>query len=113
VTDTTAPTIGALTASPSVVSVPNHRLFSVVVDYSTADLSGAPVCALSVTSNEPVDGGGDGDTAPDWILGDAHHLQLRAERAGAGSGRIYTIAATCTDAFGNAASKSTTVAVPK
>src|SRR5689334_6007828 len=39
------------------------------------------VCALSVSSNEPTDGPGDGHTAPDWEVVDAHHVLLRAERA--------------------------------
>jgi hypothetical protein len=95
------------------VSVPNHKLFDVFVDYSPSDISGAPACSLAVASNEPANATGDGNTANDWVLGDAHHLQLRAERAGTGSGRIYTIIATCADRFGNAASKTTTVAVPK
>ena len=29
---------------------------------------------LTVTSNEPINGLGDGDTAPDWQVIDAHHL---------------------------------------
>jgi hypothetical protein len=40
-------------------------------------------------------------------------VQLRAERAGGGSGRVYTVIVTCRDASGNAAAKSTMVNVPK
>ena len=43
-----------------------------------------------------MDGTGDGDTSPDWEVIDAHHVLLRAERAGNGSGRIYTITVTVT-----------------
>jgi len=103
VVDTTAPAIGSVAATPNLVTVPDHRLFGVFVDYSTTDLSGPPTCSLTVASNEPVNGTGDGNTAVDWLVIDAHHVQLRAERAGSGSGRIYTITATCTDAFGNSA----------
>jgi len=42
---------------------------------------------------------------------DAHHVQLRAERLGTGSGRIYTITITCTNAAGST-SESVTVLVP-
>ena len=113
VLDTVPPVIGAVTASPGLVAVPDHRLFTAMVDYHASDVSGTPVCALTVESNEPENGTGDGNTSTDWLVIDAHHVQLRAERAGTGNGRIYTITVRCTDASGNAASKSTTVAVPK
>jgi hypothetical protein len=69
--------------------------------------------SLSVSSNEPDNGIGDGDTAPDWIIVDAHHVQLRAERAGTGEGRIYTITITSTDSAGNSSIQTTQVVIPK
>jgi len=90
---------------------PNHRMVEVAVRYSVTDNCGPVACALSVTSNEPVEGTGDGDTAPDWEILDAHSLRLRAERAGAGNGRVYTITITCTDSSGNSSSRSVTVRV--
>ena len=113
VVDTTAPAIGAMSASPNVLGPPNHKMIDVFVAYSVSDLTGAPVCTLSVSSNEAVNGVGDGNTSTDWLVIDAHHVRLRAERAGGGSGRIYTVTATCTDGSGNAASGPATVAVPK
>ena len=68
--------------------------------------------SLSVTSNEPVNGTGDGDTAPDWEVIDANHVRLRSERAGSGSGRTYTITITATDTVGGSSSKTVTVKVP-
>jgi hypothetical protein len=41
----------------------------------------------------------------------AHHVRLRAERAGTGSGRFYTITITCTDSAGNSTSKDVAVFV--
>ena len=111
--DTTAPTISNVSASPSVLTTPNHRLADVFVGYTAADNSGAATCALSVASNEPVNGTGDGDTAPDWLVLDAHRLQLRAERSGNGTGRVYTVNVTCSDEAGNTSSKSVTVTVPR
>ena len=73
------------------------------VAYSAADNCTAAVaitCALSVASNEPINGLGDGDTAPDWLVVNAHLVQLRAERSGTGTGRIYTVTVTCTDQAG-------------
>ena len=72
----------------------------------------APWKIVAVASNEPADGQGDGDTAPDWVLTGDHALKLRAERAGNGSGRVYTITIQATDASGNAAAAEVTVTVP-
>jgi hypothetical protein len=65
-----------------------------------------------VTSNEPANGLGDGDTDSDWEIGEGLTLKLRAERAGGGSGRIYTIVFACTDEAGNTVTKTATVSVP-
>jgi endonuclease G, mitochondrial len=113
VVDTTAPVISAMSASPNVLGPPNHKMIDVFVAYSVSDLTGAPVCALTVSSNEAANGVGDGNTSTDWLVIDAHHVRLRAERAGGGTGRIYTVTATCTDGSGNSASRAATVAVPK
>jgi hypothetical protein len=40
-------------------------------------------------------------------------VQLRAERCGTGTGRIYTITVQCKDASGNTSTKTTTVTVKK
>ena len=50
---------------------------------------------LEVTSNEPINGPGDGNTEPDWSIGADGTLQLRAERSGLGDDRIYTIRLRC------------------
>jgi DNA/RNA endonuclease G (NUC1) len=113
VVDTVPPSIGVMTASPNLIAVPNHKMFDVLIAYTAADISGPPVCSLKVTSNEATNGLGDGNTATDWLVIDAHHAQLRAERSGTGLGRIYTITATCGDASGNTSSKAVTVAIPK
>jgi DNA/RNA endonuclease G (NUC1) len=114
VTDTTAPLMSALTLSETRLWPPNHQMVPISVTYTVSDLGDpAPACALSVSSNEPINGQGDGDTSPDWLIVDSHHVQVRAERAGGGNGRIYTIAADCRDRFGNASQKSATVTVPK
>jgi hypothetical protein len=45
-----------------------------------------------VSSNEPADGLGEGkQQGPDYVIGGPMEVNLRAERAGQGSGRVYTI----------------------
>jgi hypothetical protein len=115
VTDTEGPTIANLSASPASLWPPNHKMNDVAVIYDASDNCGGNVnCVItSVTSNEPVNGLGDGDTAPDWVIVDSHSVQLRAERAGNGTGRVYTITVSCTDSSGNTTTKTVTVSVPK
>ncbi len=114
VVDKTPPVMSALTFSETRLWPPNHQMVNVTVDYTVFDLGDPnPGCVLSVTSNEPVNGLGDGDQTPDWNVIDWHHIQLRAERAAKGNGRIYTVLSDCRDRFGNASQKSATVSVPK
>jgi hypothetical protein len=113
VVDTTPPVLSDVTVSRPLLWPPNHKLVNEEVSYTvedTCDLS--LTCALSVASDEPINGTGDGDVAPDWIVLDAHHLQLRSERAGGGDGRTYTITADCEDDHGNAAQDDVLVEVP-
>jgi hypothetical protein len=95
-------------------------MVDVLLAYQAVDLGAdgrtvvsQPSCTLSVASNEAVNGTGDGNTSTDWLIIDAHHVQLRAERAGTGSGRVYAITVSCGDAAGNHASANATVSVPK
>jgi hypothetical protein len=120
IVDTTAPVISGVAATPDVLGPPDHRMVDVALAYQATDLGAdgrtivsLPSCSVSVASNEPVNGTGDGNTASDWIVIDATHLQLRAERAGTGSGRIYAVRVACTDAAGNRSSAVTHVTVPK
>src|SRR6266545_4604253 len=108
------PIITNATADPSVLWPPNHRMVNVTVSYDVTDNCALPPdsCTLSVTSNEPVLGHGSGHTSPDWTVLDDHHVLLRAERAGNGNGRIYTITITCTDSGGNSSSEQVEVRVP-
>ena len=74
----------------------------------------SPTCRIvSVSSNEPINGPGDGNTSPDYQLnGGDLPVDLRAERSGQGSGRVYTIEVECTDASGNSSTKTVDVTVP-
>jgi len=106
------PVISNAAISKSVLLPSNHKLVDITVSYNVTDNCGPLVNTLSVGSNEAVNGLGDGDTAPDWEIIDANHLRLRAERSGAGTGRVYTITITSTDSAGNSSSKKLFVTVP-
>jgi hypothetical protein len=114
VEDTTGPDLSRALASPSVLWPPNHKLVPVTVDVSVSDACDAsPRCRIvSVASNEPVNGLGDGDSAPDWQVTGERTLMLRAERSGRGSGRLYSVGLVCTDAAGNESRGSAAVTVP-
>jgi uncharacterized repeat protein (TIGR01451 family) len=108
-----APVITLKPASPSTLWPVNHKMINVALDWGVTDNCGVPSCSVNVTSNEPLNATGDGNTAADWSVVDAHHVQLRAERSGNGPGRVYTIAVTCADAKGSSSTQTTTVTVPK
>ena len=72
----------------------------------------ATVTLLSVTSNEPDNGLGDGDRPNDIVILDDFTFDLRAERSGTGDGRVYTITYQVTDFCGNSTVASATVTVP-
>lgn len=115
VEDAQAPAVVNLSASPASLWPPNHKMREVTVNYDASDNCGGGVnCVIaSVSSDEPVNGTGDGDTAPDWLIVNNHHVQLRAERAGGGDGRTYTITVACTDASGHTTTKTVNVSVPR
>jgi len=103
-----------LAASPNRLWPPNHKLRVVSVSGAT-DPEGDDLTTVvtGVTQDEPVNGLGDGDTAPDAVLGPAsHQVRLRAERSGTADGRVYRIAVTVTDEFGLSCSSTVRVAVP-
>ncbi|HKP57467.1 MAG TPA: DUF4114 domain-containing protein [Polyangiales bacterium] len=107
------PTLSSVSASPNSLMPPNHKLVPVTLGYTVTDNCGTPVCNLTVSSNEPVEGTGDGDTAPDWVIQDNRHVSLRAERSGSGNGRIYSLLVSCSDSGGGVSTASTSVTVPR
>jgi uncharacterized repeat protein (TIGR01451 family) len=110
--DPTPPVISAVTADPASLWPKNHKMRDVTINYSATDGCAGVNCQITnITSNQPVEGTGDGDTSPDWEFVDEHHVRLRAESAGGSEGRIYTITVTCTDAAGNVSTKTVEVHV--
>jgi probable HAF family extracellular repeat protein len=104
--DVTPPVIAGAVADPSTLWPPNGKVVTVSVAYEATDEGGAVTCDLGpVAANERI-------TADDWAVVDPHHVRLRAERSGAGTGRLYTIPITCTDPSGNSTRAETVVQVP-
>jgi len=72
----------------------NHKMVDETIDYTATGACGTVSCVI------------------DWEIVDAHHLRLRAERAGSGPGRVYTIHLTSTDTHAHTTSSAVTVIVP-
>lgn len=103
----TPPAISVLTATPNSLWPPNKKMIDVTIGVTVKDDSDpAPVCQITgVTSNEPSD-------PSDWTVTGPLELSLRSDRNGSGTGRIYSIDVTCTDASQLSASGVVTVSVP-
>jgi hypothetical protein len=115
VQDSQRPSISAAVASPSILNSPNHNLNRIQISAAVSDnVPGARCWIASVTSNEPDNGLGDGDTSNDIQITGEMTVLLRAERSGAGNGRVYTITLLAEDAAGNRSQpKVVMVSVPK
>jgi hypothetical protein len=112
IVDTTPPTL-TVSNVPASLWPPNHKMVRIRPTVSVSDAGDpAPVITCSVTSSEPDDGLGDGDTAGDVVVHSANEVELRAERSGSGSGRVYTLTFTARDASGNVGAATAVVTVP-
>jgi hypothetical protein len=106
-----------LTLTPDELWPPNHKMVDIHATVSTdpgCD-AGVDVTLLSITSNEPDNGKGDGNTVND-IQGANYgtadfDFQLRSERQGGGDGRVYTVCYRVVDAGGDASTLCGTVTV--
>jgi uncharacterized protein (TIGR03118 family) len=99
------PAISSVSATPSGLWPPNHKMTPVKIGYAVSDnCDPTPVCSLSISSNE--------GTPADWQVVDAHDVDLMAERLGSGNGRVYTIHIDCQDKqhFSSSATVAVTVA---
>lgn len=112
VRDTTAPQVVSVNASPDSLWPPNHQMVPVTINIVTFDaVDDSPMSSIiAVRSNQPLNGTGDGDTAPDWAITGPLQLNLRSERAGSAD-RIYTITIDTRDASGNSVETEVTVRV--
>jgi hypothetical protein len=108
-----------LSVNKPVLKADDHRLETIRVTAAATDAESgiASVILRSITSSDPDDGIGDGVTGGDIQgaeFGTADfEFQLRAERSGVKTSRVYTITYRATDLAGNWTDVSTTVTVPR
>jgi hypothetical protein len=112
VADGAAPVIHGVTATPDYLWSPDHGMVPVTLTVDVVDAcEGATACEITSVENNG-DGQGDGNTDPDWEITGPLTLNLRAERAGGGYGRVYTVEVTCGDTSINESRASVTISVP-
>jgi hypothetical protein len=106
--DKTPPVIAGMPAQGCMLWPPNHKLVEVASVSAADSLSGLAAFNVNVLSSEPAD-------SDIVITGGAlqpQAVQLRAERLGTGSGRMYIITATASDLAGNSTTATVTCTVP-
>jgi hypothetical protein len=109
----TAPPVVTVIASPNILWPPNHEIILVTITVVGTDNSGTFTSKItSVTSSDPTNTTGDGNTGGDWLVVGPLTVDLRAERASQSVGRTYTITVQSTDPYGNAVNSTVTVTVP-
>ena len=102
------------TAQPSLLWPPNHK-FHLISLGGIRDPDGDPVVVSisGVTQDEPLNGLGDGDTAPDARPGPtASQVYVRSERSGLLDGRVYRINYRATDSQGAVCTGTAAVGAP-
>jgi hypothetical protein len=119
VVDQTPPVV--TTSTPAPLWPPNHAYHRIdIADCITAieDACQGPIDVASharftcCSSDEPDNGGGDGNTENDCVILDDRSVNVRAERAGGGNGRVYTLRFTVTDDANNTSEHTCAVSVP-
>jgi hypothetical protein len=91
----------------------NHEMVPVSLTVNASDnCDSEPIChIISVASNEPADGLGSGDLAPDWEITGDLSANLRAESYGTDDHREYTITLECIDNSVNSTNSDVSVPV--
>jgi len=97
-------------SEPITIEPPNHTYHRINLaqdcQVSCTDICEGPVsldtgAIVYVTSDEPDNGLGDGDTESDIVIIDGQNVDVRAERSGNRNGRCYTIHFQIADGSGN------------
>lgn len=104
----------ATAARPTISEIwpPNHGLIPIGITGVSDPGNNVTISISNVTQDEPTNGLGDGDTAPDAIINADGTVLLRAERSGTGNGRVYHVHFTASNVEGSA-SGMVKVSVPR
>ncbi|MHC5060059.1 MAG: immunoglobulin-like domain-containing protein [Planctomycetota bacterium] len=114
----------SVSVSPEILWPPNHKMVHIICTVTATGNQGESpeVSLVSITMNEGEETNtydplfdttsGDGNTIDDIQVFDDGSIYLRAERAGGGIGRVYTITYQAVDGAGNVTQTSATVIVP-
>jgi hypothetical protein len=111
--DCEPPVIHSIAASPELLWPPNHQMEEVTMHVAAEDnchLAASRI--ISVTSSDANPAQRKSGRAPDWQITGDLTVSLRAERSGAGTGRVYIITVECTDDSGNPSTAAVSVTVP-
>ena len=109
----TTPDCSGAAASSGVIWPPDHKMVSINI-VGVTDPFGLPLTILvtGITQDEAVAAIGSGNTAPDGTGVGTSTAMVRAERAGPGTGRIYTISFSATNTSGDGCTNTVQVFVP-
>lgn len=100
---------------------PNHKHFQLMIDDFIASVTDncpgvsiEDVIVDEISSDEPQNSTGDGNTAQDILMeNDCKTVKLLAERQGSGNGRVYSVHIAVVDAHGNIGVAVITAEIPK
>ncbi len=100
-------------ARPESIWPPNHKFVKVrVLGVTDPEGDKIRITVTGIFQDEPVIGGGSGNTAPDGSGIGKPGAAVRAERDGGGNGRVYHIFYTAADRYGNSCSGEVLTGVP-
>jgi hypothetical protein len=106
--DSTPPMISGISADPSFIWPPDHRMVPVHITVVVDDNCGAAACRIASVWTNQINPPG---SKPDWEI-DGLGVNLRADRQGSASDRIYRIIVECEDIIGNKSQQEVDITVP-
>ena len=109
--DKTPPAISGLPDEQCTLWPPNHKLVQIATVTTRDGMSGVSAFDVSGTSSEPANAGEQDVVITGAGIG-ARTVQVRADRLGTGTGRVYTLSATATDSAGNTSAVTAKCIVP-
>jgi hypothetical protein len=102
-----------VTLSPNMLWPPNHTMHTITATIDRGDPCGlSTTMQLTLYSNEPDNGPDDGNTINDIQNPSFNSFDVRAERSGIGTGRVYTAIYQVMNSLGLTATATATVTVP-